>query len=465
MEEINKDAAEYVAGLIERARKAQKVAESYTQERVDELITALAWSVVKDGPAQQISKLAVDESNMGNYESKHAKLMVKLKGALRDMKGKKSVGIIERDEEKGIIKIAKPVGVVGAIVPCTNPEATPVLKAMMAIKTRNALIFAPHPRTKKTNTLIVNIMRETLKKYGAPEDLLIPIEEPTMEISNELMKQCDLILATGGSGMVKAAYSSGTPAYGVGVGNAVVVVDETADLKDAANKIMRSKTFDFATSCSTENSLVIQESIYDELVENLKQEGGYLVSAEEKVKLQNGMWVDGHLNKDIIAQPVQKIAKVAGLDVPEDRKFFMVEETGIGPDYPFSGEKLSMVVTLYKYKEFEEAIDTVNKITDYQGKGHSCGIHSTDEEHIIEFALKTYTSRVMVRQPQCLANSGAWTNGMPMTLSLGCGTWGGNMSSNNITWEKLLNTTWVSFPIEPNMPTDEELFGSIMLED
>ncbi|MGI6576142.1 MAG: aldehyde dehydrogenase family protein [bacterium] len=458
----NTNAQEYIAGLVRRAREAQKIANGYSQERVDKLMTAVCWDIVKDGPAQEISRLAVEESGMGNYESKYAKLMVKLRGALRDMKGEKSVGIIERDESKGIVKIAKPVGVVGAIIPCTNPEATPVLKAMMAIKTRNAVIFAPHPRTKKTNTFIVNLMRQTLKRYGAPEDLLIPIEEPTMEISKELMRQCDLILATGGSGMVKAAYSSGTPAYGVGVGNAVVVVDETADLKDAAYKVMRSKTFDLATSCSTENSLVIQESVYDQFLEHLQAQGGYLVNAAEKELLEKGMWVDGHLSRDIVAQSAQTIGKVAGINIPADKKFIMVEETGIGPGFPFSGEKLSVVVTLYKYKEFGEAIAKVNKITAYQGSGHSCGIHSTDNERIIELALNTFTSRVMVRQPQCLANSGAWTNGMPMTLSLGCGTWGGNISSDNITWHKLINTTWVSFPIENNQPTDEELFGEIM---
>ncbi|MDD4708269.1 MAG: aldehyde dehydrogenase family protein, partial [Firmicutes bacterium] len=356
----------------------------------------------------------------------------------------------------------KPVGVVGAIVPCTNPEATPVLKAMMAIKTRNAVIFAPHPRTKKTNTYIVNLMRKTLNRYGVPEDLLIPIEEPTMDTSSELMRQCDLILATGGSGMVKAAYSSGTPAYGVGAGNAVVVVDETADLKDAAHKAMMSKTFDHATSCSTENSMVVEESMYDKFLENLQAEGGYLVNKEEKEKLQKGMWVNGVLNRDIVAQPAPVIGKVAGIDIPEDRKFIMVEETGIGPDHPFSGEKLSVVMTLFKYKGFPQAIEKVNAITGYQGSGHSCGIHTKDADRAIEFALKTYTSRVMVRQPQCLANSGAWTNGMPMTLSLGCGTWGGNISSDNITWRKLLNTTWISFPIENTQPTDEELFGDIM---
>lgn len=454
----------YVSELFERARKAQKVIEGYDQERVDHLVTAIVWNIVKPGVIEEISEFAVEETQMGNYESKYAKLNTKLKGALRDMKGKKSMGIIERDEERGLIKIAKPVGVVGGVLPTTNPEATPVLKAIMAIKTRNAVILSPHPRAKKTNTMIIDKVREVLKKYDAPEDLVIAVENPTLGISQEVMVQADLVLATGGGAMVHSAYTSGTPAYGVGVGNAVVVVDETADLRDAADKIMRSKTFDFATSCSAENSLVIQESVYDELVKELEAVGGYLLNEEEKASLQANMWKNGVLNNDIVAQSVEKIAEVGKINLPEGKKFLMVEETNVGPDYPFSGEKLSQVVTLFKFNAFSEAIDRVNEITEYQGKGHSCGIHSTDDKRIEEYALKTYTSRVMVRQPQCLANSGAWTNGMPMTLSLGCGTWGGNISSENITWKHLLNTTWVSYPTPANQPTDEELFGDVMNE-
>jgi sulfoacetaldehyde dehydrogenase len=217
--------------------------------------------------------------------------------------------------------------------------------------------------------------------------------------------------------MVKAAYSSGTPAYGVGQGNAVTVVDETVDLKEVANKIMRSKTFDFATSCSTENSCVVQVGIYDEFVKAMEAEGGYLVKGDEKEKLQHAMWHDGHLSRAIVAQAPEVIAKEAGIELPEGKTFFMVEETGIGADYPFSGEKLSVVTTLFKYGEFQEAIDQVNAITAYHGSGHSCGIHTNDEERILALALNTKTSRLMVRQPQCLANSGAWTNGMPMTLT------------------------------------------------
>ena len=393
---VHLNTEDYIASLIVRARQAQNIASGYSQEKVDELVTAIVWNIVKDGPAQEISQMAVDESRMGNYESKYAKLMTKCKGTLRDMKGKKSVGIIEVDEQKGIFKVAKPVGVVAGILPCTNPEATPVIKAIMAIKTRNAIILAPHPRTKKTNTHIVNIIRTTLKKYNAPEDLVVGIEEPTLESTNELMKQCDLVVATGGGALVKSAYSSGTPAYGVGQGNSVVVVDETADLKDAANKVMRSKTFDFATSCSTENSLVIQKKIYAEFIACLKGEGGYLLSPEQKAKLQQAMWVDQHLNAKIIAQSVQTIASVAGINIPEDCKFIMVEESQIGPEAPFSGEKLSMVVALFQYDHFQEAIDYVNKITNYHGRGHSCGIHFFYEEHIKQLALATKTSRIVI---------------------------------------------------------------------
>lgn len=458
------NASEYVSGLIKRAKKAQEIVNEYTQEKIDELVASIAWEVVKKDNSEKIAWSAVVESELGNYDSKYIKLQKKIRGALRDIKNEKSVGIIETNTEKGIVKIAKPVGVIGAILPCTNPEATPVIKAMFAIKGRNAIILAPHPRTKKTNKLIADMMRDALRRHGAPEDLIVAVEEPTVEVSNEVMKQCDLIVATGGGAMVKAAYCSGKPAYGVGVGNAVVVVDETADLKDAANKIMQSKTFDYASSCSSDNSVVIQEGIYDRMIEALKDQGGYLVNMEEKEKLKNIMWINGVLNRNIVAQPPSKIASMAGINVGDDVKFIMIPETGIGRDFPFSGEKLSVVLALYKYGEFGEAIRIVNEITSYMGKGHSCGIHSFNEEHIKEYLMKTRTSRIMVRQATCIGNSGSWDNGMPFSLTLGCGTWGGNISSENITWKHMINTTWVSYPIEPVIPDDEDLFGHVMYE-
>ena len=462
MSEDTINAKEYISELMGRAKIAQKQIENYSQEQVDTLVKALAWEAVKEENAREIAKLAVEESKLGNFEGKYIKIQKKLRGALRDMKDKKSVGIIEEDLENGLIKIAKPVGVIGALIPCTNPEATPVFKAMSAIKGRNAIIMAPHPRTKKTNTFIVNLMRNVLKKYGAPEDLIIGIEVPSMESSNELMKACDLIVATGGAGLVKAAYSSGTPAYGVGAGNAVVVVDETANLKDAANKIMLSKTFDYATSCSSDNSIVVVESVYDELLSNLQLEGGYLASGEEKVKVKDALWVDGHLNRDIIAQPASKIAEIAGINIGDDKKFIMVEENGVGKDYPFSGEKMSVVLAVYKVKNFDEAIDKVNEITGYQGMGHSCGLHTTSDENIKKIGLKTNVSRIMIRQPQCYGNTGNWDNSMPFTMTLGCGSSGGNITSENITWKHMINVTWVSIQIEAKVPTDEELFAGVM---
>lgn len=455
-------AKEYVSGLFERARAAQKIIEDYSQEKVDELVKAIAWVASKEDNAKMIATLAVEETQLGNFNGKYTKMTKKVKGALRDMKDAKTVGVIERDEAKGLIKIAKPVGVIGAIAPTTNPEATPVIKSMCAIKGRNAIVISPHPRANKTTQVVVDLMRAALKKHGAPEDLIIAVDSPTLEISSEVMKQCDLIVATGGGPMVKAAYSSGTPAYGVGAGNAVVIVDETADLKDAAHKIMLSKTFDYATSCSAENSLLIQEGIYDKMIELLKAEGGHLCNKEEKGKIQAALWVDGHLNRKIIAQPAGKIAEEAGIKIGEDKSFIMVEESGIGKDYPFSGEKLSVVVAIYKYGEFKEAIEKVNSITGYQGKGHSCGIHSNSDEHILELGLKTNVSRIMVRQPHCYGNTGDWANGMPFTMTLGCGTWGGNITSENLSWKHFINTTWVASPIEVVIPSDEELFGDIM---
>jgi sulfoacetaldehyde dehydrogenase len=457
---------QYITGLVERARKAQAQIEFATQEQVDEMCVRVAWSGVRPDFAKPYTEFCSQETGLGVPAHKFAKQMTKVKGALRDMKGKKSVGIVENDKEKGIVKIAKPVGVIGALLPVTNGEATPFVKALFAIKTRNAIIMAPHPKAQKTNDKAMAQIRGVLKKHGWPEDLVIGIEGITLDKSKELIKQVDLILATGGGPMVRAAYSSGRPAHGVGAGNAMIIVDETADLKDAADKIMRSKTFDHATSCSTENSLAIQEGIYDRMLKELEAVGGYLCSAEEKAKLQKGMWDEkGALNREIVAQSAEKIAKVAGINLPKGKSFLMVEETGIGKGYPFSAEKLSVTMALYKYKEFADAIELVNRITSHSGPGHSCGIHTANEMRIKELSHKVRVSRIMVRQPQCLANSGAWTNGMPMSMTLGCGTWGGNSTSSNVTWEHLLNYTWVSYPIPSTQPSDIELFGNIMYED
>lgn len=456
--------AEYVKGLVERARKAQAIAESYSQERVDQLSRAIGWALVQPETVEDIARFCLEETRMGNYESKLGKLYKKVRGILSDINSQKTVGVVEEDTVKGIRRLAKPVGVIGSLIPTTQPELCPANHGMLAVKSRNAIIFSPHPRSQKTTFKVTEVMRNVLKKYGAPEDLLICAEFPTMAMSAEIMAQTDLVIATGGAGMVKAAYSSGTPAYGVGVGNAVVVVDETADVKKAAEQVRISKTFDFASGCSCENSVVVQASVYDAFVAHLKSEGAFLIDPKDKGKLEKAVWPDGHtINRDVVTQPAWRIAELAGIDgVNQDHTMILVEETGRGPEYLFSGEKLCVVLTLYKYKKFEDAIRYVNEIHAYQGAGHSCSIQSTNEEHIMALALGTKTTRVMVNQPQSVGNSGDWNNGMPFTGSLGCGTWGGNIVSENITLKHFLNNTWLSTPIKGVIPSDEELFGDVM---
>lgn len=463
---MSESAQEYVAGLIANARAAQKKIEYAGQAEVDDIVARIARAGTTEAFAQEIAELAVEESRMGRVESKYAKMMAKVKGTYRDMKDAKTVGVIERDEARGIVKFAKPIGVISALIPVTNCEATPFCKVLSAIKTRNAIILAPHPRAARTGKLAADRVRTVLARHEFPEDLVQVTEKISVEISQELMAQSDLVLATGGPGMVKAAYSSGTPALGVGAGNAVTIVDASADLDEVADKIMRSKTFDWATSCSTENSCLADAAIYDDLKVALENAGAYIVPASEKPRLQAALWPDGkHLNRDIVAQPPEKIAEIAGISLPEGRTFFVVEEEQIGPEYPFTGEKLSVVMALYSWKEFDRAVDMVNEITGIAGSGHSCGIHTTDESQVMKLAETVRISRIMVNQPQCLANSGAWTNGMPMTLTLGCGSWGNNSTSDNINYEKLMNTTWVSWPIASTQPADEELFGREVMEE
>lgn len=457
--------AEVIRGLVERSRAAQAQIENYTQEQVDELIRAMVWSVARPGVAEEIAQFTVDETQLGNYDGKFLKIQRKTRATLMDIINDKSVGILEEDPERAIVKIAKPMGVIGALAPSTNPEATPVIKGIHAVKGRNSIIVAPHPRAKLTNKKICDLMREALEQCGAPADLVIAIEQPSLELTNELMRQCDRVLATGGGAMVNAAYSSGTPALGVGVGNAVITVDETADLDDAAEKIKLSKTLDLAASCSADNSVVLVDEIYDDMLGKLKGQGGYLVNEDEKAKLRKTLWDDeGHLNTAIVAQPADKIAAMAGLDIPQGTNFYIVPEDGWGPEHPFSGEKLSVIMALYKARDIDHAIELTNNIQSYQGQGHSCGIYSQSDENIMKLANVTKTSRVMVNQPQAASNSGNLWNGMRQTFSLGCGSWGGNGTNHNISWRDLINETWVSKPLAQTkeLPSDEELFGDVM---
>jgi sulfoacetaldehyde dehydrogenase len=450
-----------IAVLVSRARTAQEAIADWTQEQVDELVTAVAWAIARPERAEALARLAVDEGGFGTYEDKVFKINRRVTGALADILTVRTVGVVERDDARGLVKIAKPVGVVAALIPTTGPDATPPLKAMFALKGRNAIIMSPHPRTAGTTATAVAHMREACRQVGAPEDLVQTIAKPSVARTQELMRQADLVVATGGAGMVKAAYSSGTPAYGVGVGNSVHVVDETADLADAAAMIAAAKTFDLATSCLADNAVVVAESVHDQLLSALVALGGYVCDDAEKTALQKVMWPDGgHIPTiDVVARPAAEIAGRAGIEVPADTKFLIVAEDGAGPDHPFSGEKLSVVLALYTYPgTIQSAIDTVNAITSYQGLGHTCGIHTSSEANIEALAHGTRTARVLVNQ-NLNEGAGSPRNGLPFTLSLSCGTWGGNITTENVNARHFVNLTWVSRPIAAKQVTPEDLFA------
>ena len=445
--------------MVARARAAMDQVAGYDQARVDRLAQAIGWALGNETTFGHLAHMSVDESGVGDREGRVAKRF-KVHGILRDALRAPSVGVIEDDPVKGIVKYAKPAGVIASIVPMTNPELTPPGTAIYAVKARDAVIFSPHPRTKRTTNEVVRILRQVLVREGAPADLFQCVKEPSIPLSQELMARCDLTLATGGAAMVKAAYSSGKPAFGVGGGNSTMVIDETADIEEAARNTRLSKTSDFGSGCSADGNLLIDDRVYDAMVDRLRAEGGHLASAGEKALLEAAMWADdGTRIVATVAQPAPKLAAAAGFTIAEDRTFIVVEQDGIGPEHRFSGEKLTTLLAVYRYHGFDDALAKVRQIYEVAGKGHSCGIFSYDDDHIDALARVAPVSRIMVRQPQSKANAGSFTNGMPMTSSLGCGIWGGNVTNENIGLKHYLNVTWVSRPIPEDRPSEAELFG------
>lgn len=455
--------SQLINDMMGRARKVLHQLENYNQKQIDEIVTAISWAACKPGTAEYLAKLATEETGFGNVEDKIKKIRNKTKGTLRDLIGEKSVGVIDVNDKTGITRIAKAKGVVGALIPATNPEATPFHNAMIALKGANAIIFAPHPRAKKTCGEIVRLIHEELAKVGAPLDAVQYTSEPSIPLSQELMRSVDFVIATGGGPMVKAAYSSGTPAIGVGPGNPPIVIDSSADIDDAVNKMVAGTIFDYNSSCSNESMLIIEDGIYDQVVQKLKDKGGYLLPDEEKEKLANALWINGALNRELIIRSSEFVAEKAGLSKEATQaKFFLVEEEGIGKDYPFSREKLAMILTLHKYKTFDQAIDMVKQSCAFSGPGHSCGIHSHNEDHIQRVAMEVPVCRVLVNQVQVFGNGGFFNNGLKFTLSLGCGSWGGGVTDDNLTWYHLINYTKLVRVIPEVIPTDEELWGNYL---
>ncbi len=445
--------------LLNSARAAMTAISAYDQQTVDRLCRAIAWATANEETFGRLTRMSVEESGMGSAEGVPARRW-KILGILRDALRAKTVGVIEEIPEKGIVKYAKPAGVIAGLLPVTNPLVTMVNMAINAMKCKDAVIFSPHPLSKKTALEIVRVLRAALKKQGAPEDLIQCLPKPSIPLAQELMGICDLTIATGGAAMVRAAYSSGKPAYGVGAGNATVVIDETADLAEAAMNTRISKTQNHGSGCSCDGNLLVDATVYERFLELLQKEGGYLANADEKAKLERAMWdEDGHRTLDTIARAADVIARKAGFELPAGKSFIIVKEDKIGKAHRFSGEKLSPVLAIFKYEGFDNLLRMVADVFEVGGKGHSVGIASHDDEHIHRLASMAPVSRIMVNQPNVRGNAGSFTNGMPQTASLGCGTWGGNITSENISVKHYMNTTWVSRPIPEDKPDEREILG------
>lgn len=453
-------AREIIQSLMARARQAQARFADADQARTDEAVRAVAWSLYNPDHARRLAELAVADTGLGNVPDKIIKNQRKTFGTLRDLLRVKSVGEIERDDRRGLVKFAKPIGVIGIVTPSTNPAATPVNKTMMALKGRNAVIVAPSPQGYNTTAATVELMRAELRKIGLPEDLVQILPAPvSKDTTQALMEAADLLVVTGSQDNVRRAYSSGTPAIGVGAGNVPVIIDETADLAAAARKICASKTFDNATSCSSENAVVIVDSVFDAAIEQLKKAGGYLADEAEKARIVATLWQDGKLNRHLIARDMRVLADAFDMPAARDAKFILVQEDGVGASFKLSGEKLSLVLAVYRVPDFAAAEAKVRAILDYQGRGHSLGLHTTDLDRAYGLAERFPVVRVLVNFAHTFGNGGGFDSGLEFTLTMGCGSWQKNSISENLNYRHFLNITHLVVPIPEDRPSEDELFG------
>lgn len=454
---------EVVAQLVSKARDAQAVANTYDQLQVDRVCAAAAWAIMEPARNRSLAELAVRETGLGNVADKIQKNYRKTLGLVRDLHGVKSVGVIAENAETGITEIARSVGVVGAITPSTNPGATPANMIINAMKGRNAIILAPSPKGYSTAALLLQYVYAEFDRIGAPHDLVQLLPSPVSKASTyELLRQVDLVVATGSQANIHAAYSSGTPAFGVGAGNVAVIVDASADVSAAAERIVRSKIFDNATSCSSENSIVVVESVYPAMISAMDAQGCVLLDDAQKAQLQAVMFPAGKLSPVVTAKSASEIASLAGIHRADNARVLMVNETGTGSDFPFSGEKLSPVLAVYRAPDFDAACQRVSDIYAFQGAGHSVGIHASPvlaNELALHLGLTLPVARVIVNQAHCIATGGSFDNGLPFSLSMGCGTWGGNGFSDNLTYRNFLNITRIAKPIKEHIPNEAELFA------
>lgn len=449
----------YIQSLVEKARAAQKEFETYSQEQVDKAVRAIGKTIYDN--AEMLAKMAVDETDMGNYEDKIMKNKGKAKMSWYKLKGVKSRGIIRYLDDIGIVEVAKPIGVIGCVSPTTNPTMTPNQNAMIALKGGNAIIVCPHPRAKATGVKTVELMRQALKEIGYPEDLIQIVPEPTMEASGLVMKLCDACVSTGGPGMVKAAYSSGKPAFGVGAGNVQSLVDRDMDLSVVAPKIARSRTYDNGVLCTCEQCVHIPAEDLDEMVEQLKAQGAYYIEKDEEVAaLRKAMFPTGSINKDVVGASPKAIAALAGIDVPDETRLLLVRVGAAGADENLTKEKLCPVLCIFPYDTWEEAVDRAVTNLYNEGAGHSTILHTNNKGHVEYAAVRLPVSRIGVNLIGSSGLGGSFDSGLNPTATLGCGTWGNNSISENLWWTHLVNISRIAYCMPDNpVPSDEEIWA------
>ncbi|MBQ2753895.1 MAG: aldehyde dehydrogenase family protein, partial [Clostridia bacterium] len=435
------DSVETLETAIKELQNAQKIFANYTQEQVDKIFLAAATAA--DKARIPLAKLAVEETGMGIVEDKVIKNHYAAEYIYNAYKNTKTCGVIEEDSAYGIKKIAEPIGVVAAVIPTTNPTSTTIFKILLALKTRNAIIISPHPRAKNSTIETAKLLLEAAVKAGAPKGIINWIDVPSLELTNTVMKESDIILATGGPGMVRAAYSSGKPAIGVGAGNTPAIIDDTADVVLAVNSVIHSKTFDNGMICASEQSVIVLDKVYNAVKKEFKDRGAYILTKEEADKLRKVIIINGALNAKIVGQPAYKIAQLAGVDVPETTKILIGEVESVDISEEFAHEKLSPVLAMYKAKNFEEALDKADRLVQDGGFGHTSSIYinqMTEQEKLSRFADRMKTCRILVNTPSSHGGIGDLYNfKLTPSLTLGCGSWGGNSVSENVGVKQLLN--------------------------
>lgn len=455
-----------VEAIVARARAAQAAYETGgSQALYDRAAQAAAWAIMEPTRNRRLAEMAVETTGLGNVPDKITKNHRKTLGLMRDIADVLTYGVISDDAATGITEIARPIGVIGAVVPSTNPGATPANNIINALKCGNAIVVSPSPKGVPTCETLIGYIHAEFEKFGLDHDLVQIIPgRGSKEKTQRLLEIADLIVVTGSQNNVKRAYTSGTPALAVGAGNVTVIVDETADLVAAAQKIAASKTFDNATSCSSENAIVVVDAIYHAFVAELAKVGGALIT--DDTRITSTLWVKGHLNPRAIARDAAEMIEALGLtgEVPKDTQFIAVETKGIGPDFPLSGEKLSRVLAVYRASDFDEAVATTRKIQLHQGAGHSVGIHTATNDRPLILANAIPTSRVIVNQAHTFATGGAFNNGMPFSLSMGCGSWGGNSIDENLHWKHFMQTTKIVREIPNREPAVEDIFNTYWAE-